>query len=177
MQPDVAYDFEFGRQFLSELKMIAGLHLLGEAPFEEDAQRATDLIVLRLDAVRIACRVRRHEYLERYEGEFTIRSSRPSGADTELGKIIEGWGDYMLYAFAGLDGRLAAWLLGDLHVFRRWHARQLVSLPAGGTPGLRVPNRDGTWFTAFTLADLPSEFIVARAHAPLTPRVFSGALA
>ena len=60
---------------------------------KEDAERNTDLIVLKLDAVRIACRVRNHEYITRYGDEFTIRAERPSGVKTELAKIIDGWGD------------------------------------------------------------------------------------
>jgi hypothetical protein len=164
MRPEVERDFEYGRNFLPHMKQIAGLYLIGEAPFEEDARRATDLIVLRLDAIRIACRVRRPQFEARYGGEFTVRAERGNGTDTELTKIIEGWGDYMLYGFGAEHGpRLSSWVLGDLRVFRRWFNRRLALLPAQRTPGTLMRNGDGSSsFLAFSIADLPENFIVAR---------------
>jgi hypothetical protein len=164
MRPDVLHDFDYGRQFLSEIRPICGQYLIAEAPFEEDAKRGTDLIVLKLSAVRIAVRIRRPDYLARYPDDFTLRCERSSGAETELGKIIAGWGDYMFYGFGSADGLLAAWLLGDLHVFRRWWARELWQ---GRKPGRKVPNGDGTFFRAFDVAALPDEFVVARQRAGL----------
>jgi hypothetical protein len=166
MRPDVEHDFEWGRQFIPELKQIIGVHLIGEAPFEDDAKRATDLIVLRLEAIRIACRIRRHQYLEPYGDEFTIRTDRPSGAETELGKLISGWGDYIIYGFASDDDSppLVAWVLADLSVFRLWYMRELVRLK-GVTPGAHKANFDGTRFAAFPINSLPAEFVVGR----LTP--------
>lgn len=163
MRPDVEHDFEWGRQFIPELKQIIGVHLIGEAPFEDDAKHATDLIVLRLEAVRIACRIRRHQYLEPYGDEFTIRTDRPSGADTELAKLISGYGDYIIYGFAGEDDSppLAAWVLGDLRVFRLWFMRELVRLK-GASPGDHKINLDGTRFAAFRISSLPAEFVVGR---------------
>ena len=100
--------------YLPEIKQVLGLYLIGEAPREEDEERNTDLIVLRLDAVRIACRVRKHEYALRYPDEFTIRAGLPSGMKTELTKIVEGWGNYFLYGFATADeSALCAWTLAD----------------------------------------------------------------
>lgn len=166
MRPDVAHDFNWGRQFLPEVRSILGRYLIAEAPFDEDAQRATDLIVLRLEAVRIAVRIRRAEHEASYGGEFTLRASRPSGAETELAKVIAGWGDYMFYGFGGDDGRLGAWVLGDLRVFRLWHASQMMRLPERQFPGKALPNRDGSsTFHAFRIDDLPSSFAVARKHA------------
>lgn len=163
MQPDVARDYEWGRQFLPEVRAILGSYLIAEAPFNEDAQRATDLIVLRLEAVRIAVRIRRGEHEVLYGDEFTLRASRPSGAETELAKVIAGWGDYMFYGFGHGDGRLGAWVLGDLRVFRLWHASRMVRLPANQFPGKAIPNRDGSSvFHAFQINELPASFTVAR---------------
>lgn len=160
MRPDVQHDFDWGRGFLPELKMIVGLNLIGEAPHEEDAERNTDLIVLKLDAVRIACRIRRHKYLDGYGHQFTLRSGRPTGAKTELAKVVEGWGDYLLYGFADEhDHRLAAWALCDLRVFRGWYFREVF---AGRKPGESRTNGDGTAFIAFSYGDLPDDFTVAR---------------
>jgi hypothetical protein len=160
MRPDVETDYQWGRGFLPELKRIAGEHLIGEAPEEDDRERATDLIVLRLDAVRIACRVRRHEYVG-YADEFTLRSGRPSGKKTELRKIVAGWGDYLLYGFAAADEcRLAQWCLGDLSVFREWRADKQARTHR--EPGTERTNADGTRFRAYRLAELPAGFVVAR---------------
>ncbi|MDO8588387.1 MAG: hypothetical protein Q7T82_15270 [Armatimonadota bacterium] len=153
-------------RLIPELKRICGEYLIGEAPEEDDAERNTDLIVLKLAAVRIACRIRTHEYMEAYGGEFTIRSSRPTGTKTELAKIIEGWGDYFLYGFSDAAGRiLAAWMLGDLKVFRHWFASQLVK-NKGNIPGTECANKDGSsLFRAFRIDALPSNFIKARRQA------------
>jgi len=173
MQRDVEHDYQYGRQFTAHIKQIAGEHLIGEAPFEDDAERATDLVVLRLEAVRIACRVRRARYETRYAHEFTIRAERSNHARTELAKIVEGWGDYLVYGFGEeTTRRLSSWLLGDLRIFRSWYSRELARLPAGETPGTRGINYDGrTAFSIFRINDLPVEFIVARATpaAPITP--------
>jgi len=150
-------------RLLPEIKAILGVHLIGAAPVEEDQQRNTDLIVLRMEPVRIACRVRRFEYMSQYRDEFTIRSDRPSGAKTELAKVVEGWGNYLFYGFASADGQsVAAWLLGDLTVFRRWYSDRLAALPAGTLPGALHHNRDGSSaFRVFCVTDVPDEFIVA----------------
>ena len=46
-------DKRWSDRFLPEIKGIIGAHLITEPPFEEDAERNTDLMVLRLDAIRI----------------------------------------------------------------------------------------------------------------------------
>jgi len=77
-------DKKWSDRYLPEIKSILGRCLIAEPPIEEDQERNTDLMVLRLDAVRIGCRIRKAGYLEKYGDEFTIRTSRPSGAKTEL---------------------------------------------------------------------------------------------
>jgi hypothetical protein len=155
------HDFDWQRAQLPEVKRILANYLITEAPAEEDTQRNTDLIVLKLDTVRVACRLRRYDYLVRYSDEFTIRTSRPSGATTELAKMLSGWGDYIFYGFTNQDASaLAAWLLGDLKVFRVWHHRELWN---GNRPGQGQQNGDGSsGFRAYRIGDLPPEFVVAR---------------
>ena len=152
-------DKEDSDAFLPEIKRILGEHLISEAPFEEDAERNTDLIVLRLEAIRIACRIRSHEYLKNYSDEFTIRAGRPSGTKTELTKIIEGWGDYFFYGFASEDrSRLVQWILGDLRAFRLYYNRCLYK---GERPGKSKNNIDGSSdFLAFRHRDIP-DFVIA----------------
>ena len=165
--PNYDVDFSWQRRFVPEMKRIIGEHLIGESPVAEDQERNTDLLVLRLEAVRIACRVRRnhHHSIGDRKNEFTIRTGRPSGAKTELAKIVEGWGDYILYAFGSADGNsLFAWVLGDLSVFRLWFMGWLAK-HEGTMPGTGQFNRDGSsTFRAFSISDLPSEFIIARKH-------------
>ena len=151
-------------QFLTEIKGILGVHLIGEAKREEDAERNTDWMVLGMAAVRIGCRIRRYKYLAAYGNEFTIRAGVISGAKTELTKIIEGWGDYFFYGFANEDGKgLAHWTLADMKVFRRYHCRMLANSPVGMWPGIGKVNKDGqTSFAAFKWSEFPPEFIVGQ---------------
>jgi hypothetical protein len=161
MRPDVAADYQFGRRFIDHAKTILAHHLISEASAEEDMRHNTDLIVLRLDPLRVAFRARKDRYRSSYGGEFTIRSSRPSGSETELAKVIAGWGDYILYGFGRDDAAyMSAWMLGDLRVFRLWSSRETVRL-SGKPPGSEQHNPDGTRFRAFKTADLPTEFVCA----------------
>jgi len=155
-------DKRWSDRFLPEIKQILGLHLIGEPPIEEDQERNTDLIVLKMDAVRIGCRMRRNEYLKKYPNDFTMRAGRPSGAKTELTKIIEGWGDYFFYGFANEDDSLIAhWILGDLKVFRRWFVFEICKRK-GSIPGVKKENGDNSSvFMVFSINDLPCEFFVA----------------
>lgn len=158
---DWRQDQVWARRFVPEMKRIVGEQLVVEAPYEEDAERNTDLIVLRLDAIRVACRVRRWKYLAQYGNEFTLRSERPNGAKTELTKIIEGWGHYLIYGFADAEERrLASWILGDLSKFRLWFMRRLVS-DGGRLPGIERLNSDGSSSLRAFSVDLVDEFLVA----------------
>lgn len=157
-------DFDWQRQFIPAITPILGAKLIKEAPALEDQKRNTDFMVLELGAVRVACRIRRWEQLvgdPRYGDEFTIRAKRPSGADTELAKLVSGWGNYIFYAFANEAGDdLASWLLGDLNVFRLWHSR---ALSLGKQPWVERSNHDGSSkFRIYTISDLPGNFVVDR---------------
>jgi hypothetical protein len=155
-------DKKWSDKYLVDIKRILGEHLIGEPPKEEDAERNTDLMVLRMDAVRIGCRIRKYCYYPSYNGEFTIRAGRPSGVKTELTKIIEGWGDYFFYGFANEDQTgLHAWGLADMKVFRLWFNRYLV-LNNGQVPGKSRGNADGSsTFIAFSWMDFPNNFLIA----------------
>lgn len=154
-------DKRWSDKFLPEIKSILGLYLIGEPPVEEDAERNTDLMVLRMEAIRIGCRIRRNKYLGRYGDGFTIRAGRPSGTKTELAKIIEGWGDYFFYGFCDdKEASLEIWTLSDLKIFRGWFTREI--LKTGKIPGDLKNNYDNSssllgikWF------NLPKEFVVA----------------
>ena len=146
--------------FLPEIKSILGIYLIGEAPMEEDRDRNTDLIVLKMEAIRIACRIRRKDYLNAYGNEFTIRCGRPSGMETELTKIIAGWGDYFFYGFGCEETKkLLSWTLADLKIFRLCFMRNLYK----GERVEEIPNKDNSSkFIAFPWKNFPDNLIIAR---------------
>lgn len=160
MRADVAADFQWQRKLLPRMRAIVGEHLaVEEAPFEDDTERNTDLIVLAAKAgeIRVGCRVRSLSYRAKYGDQFTIRYSRPNGVPTELDKILNGWGDYFLYGFAERGGlfrvpRFVTWTLADLSVFRSFYRRGL---------GMHVHNPDGTEGRAFEWSWFPPEFVIA----------------
>jgi len=153
-------DKKWSDAFIPEIKQILGLYLIGEPPVEEDQERNTDLMVLKMDAVRVGCRIRKNSYLNMYGGEFTIRAGRPSGVKTELTKVIEGWGDYFFYGFCNAEeSALCSWFLGDLKVFRLFLMR---SFAKKATPWKNKNNTDNSSsFMAFETSSLPKEFIIA----------------
>lgn len=156
-------DKRWSDRFLHEIKGILGQHLIGEPPVQEDQERNTDLIVLKMDAVRIACRIRKYSYWLQYQNEFTIREGRPSGFKTELTKIIEGWGDYLFYGFADAgESSLFFWRLLDLKVFRIELFRKLAQSPVRSLPGVAKANGDkSSTFRAFSIPDFPKTITVA----------------
>lgn len=160
-------DKHFSDRYLPAIKRILGEHLIGEPREEEDRLRNTDLIVLKMEAVRIACRIRRDSYLEAKAfaatSEFTIRAGRPNGIKTELAKIIEGWGNYFFYGFGEeTSDRLVRWTLADLNVFRLWYMQHLLE-HQGKPPTKMLPNSDGSSsFCVFQWNALPAAFVKAR---------------
>ncbi len=147
-------------RFLPEMKSRLGQVLICEPPIEEDQSRNTDLIVLKMDYVRIACRIRRFQYLEKFGNQFTIRCGLKSNSQTELDKVVAGWGDLIFYGFCDeSETKLAKWFIGDLNVFRSWYCGYL-RCNQGVEPGEKRDNKDGTSLRSFCVSDLPSNFIV-----------------
>lgn len=134
-------------RFIPEIKRIVGPYLLEPAPLEEDCKRATDLIILAARDKRIACRMRRPGYALKYPFDFTVRSHRDSGSETELSKLVNGYGDWMFYGHANDDETsISRWMLIDLHSWRahliRGEDRKIVAPHS-------KDNEDGTRFVAF----------------------------
>lgn len=122
------YNFGFQQKFYPDIKRILGINLICEAPITEDTKHNTDFSVFNLQSVRVACRIRRKDHYAKYSDEFTVRYKTYYGKDTELDKIVAGWGDYMLYGFGDeLECKLIAWKLADLKVFRKDINKQLVN--------------------------------------------------
>src|SRR3990167_1319494 len=154
---------EWSDQFIPIVKQIVGPYLLEPAPFELDVNEATDLLVFRARDMRIAARVRRPEFVDKFPWQFTIRSRVASGAKTEFAKIIEGWGDWFFYGFAYEgDGGIQRWMIVDLHAFRA----ALIQRKRGCPRHDEVPNGDGTCFHWFDVLSFPSQspILVAASH-------------
>lgn len=153
-------DFDWQAGFVPAIKAIVGPHLLDVAPFEIDAKQATDFLVLKADPMYIACRLRRPKHFDKYRGQFTIRSFRPSGAETEFAKIQAGFADWMLYGYgAANDCRVFGWMLIDLDVFRREIAQPWPG--PGKIEWGEKPNLDGTRFYWYEAKTFPRAMIIA----------------
>lgn len=149
-------------QFLPDIRRIVGQHLLTVAPDEMDWHQATDLVMLDATDMRIAARVRRPGFADRFPHQFTIRAQSQQGGETELSKIVNGKGDWMFYGHAGQDGSLVSWYLLDLNAFR-------AALIRNRQNGFQIQcgdkrNADGTAFKWFDIRSFPSEppLVVAR---------------
>lgn len=155
-------DKRWSDRFLTEIKRNLGEYLIGEPPIEEDQERNTDLMVLKLDTVRVGCRVRKNKYLSRYGDEFTIRAGRPSGTKTELTKIIEGWGQYLFYGFCDEDEvKLLKWTIIDLNSFRLMLSRYMAA-NGGKLPGVGKNNHDkSSTFLSFKVTE---ELVFAKGY-------------
>lgn len=136
-------DKRWSDKFLPEIKRILGECLIKEPPIIEDMEHNTDL-VLKLESIRIACRIRKYKYFEKYKNEFTIRAGRPSNKKVELTKIIEGWGDYLFYGFSDRqETNLYYWKIIDLNKFRLYFNRFLIK-NKGNVPGFKQQNFDNS---------------------------------
>lgn len=140
-------DRAWSDRYIPEIKRIVGPYLLEPAPIEEDCKRATDLIILAARDKRIACRMRRFGYAQKYPYDFTIRSHRDSGAETELSKLVSGYGDWMFYGHAAESGNtIAHWMLINLH---SWRAHLIRAEDRKAVTPDAKDNEDGTRFLAF----------------------------
>lgn len=153
-------DRQWSDKFIPQIKSIVGPLLLEPASFKLDAKEATDLIVFRARDMRIAARIRNHEYLKKYSHQFTIRSRRDSGAETELSKIVNGWGDWFFYGFSDREERtIVQWILIDLDHFRATLIRNSMNdvkiICGDGSNG------DGTHFKWFDVRSFPASLLIA----------------
>ena len=164
MQPQTTFQHNFGFQknFYSDIKVILGTYLICEAPITEDTKHNTDFSVFNLQNVRVACRIRRKDKYAKYGDEFTIRYKTFYGKETELDKIIMGWGDYLLYGFGDdVNRKIIAWKLGDLKVFRKEINQQLVRNSGKYDASYMKNIGSDSEFLAFKWNKFPSVFVVA----------------
>lgn len=150
-------DRSWSERFMPAVRQILGPLVLLPAAEHQDQLEASDLVILSVADLRIAVRVRRPGYADRYPHEFTIRYRRASGAKTEAEKIYDGFGDWLFYGHAGDDfGSIASWMVVDLHSWRAHVARWCAQ---GWRPEWNEQfNRDGvTSFLPFSVDDFRGE--------------------
>lgn len=147
-------------RYLDQVRALIGRHLLRISTEEEDTQQATDLVMLETGRQQIGVRLRRPGYAERYPWDFTIRARVPSGAETELDKILGGAADLFFYGHVNEEGTIHRWFLIDLHVFRN----AVIENRLIQRRSREVPNHDGTAGLAFDIRDFPQELLVAASH-------------
>lgn len=141
-------DFKWQERYYQIVRRILkdnAMHIIKIDVADDDAdmKQATDFVV----SVRggtVAVRIRRN--IANYYKDLTIRSTRPSGHETELQKIKNGFGDYYLYLWTE-NQTVADWWLVDINGMRK--ARMF------DVPRKEIWNRDGSSaFIAFTLEEL-----------------------
>ena len=162
-------DREWADQYEDQLKAIIASLLVKSASFRRDTREATDLIVHRVtngpragQAVgAIASRIRRpgnfwnRSFNSRvfWGLQFTIRSRRSNGVETELKKIVEdGFGDWFIYGHIEQE-LLRHWMVLDLEVFRAHINDPLLYKE-------EQDNKDGTFFTAYSLRSFPDNILI-----------------
>lgn len=151
-------DREWSDRFIPAIKRIVGPMLLQAAPELEDQKHATDLMVFVARDLRIAARVRRFGYADTYPWDFTIRHSRPTGAQTEWEKIVNGFGDWMFYGHSNnQQNDIQRWMIIDL---KRTRAALVFSETRRKIKIEHRTNSDGTTFLVFDARSLPPECIV-----------------
>lgn len=158
-------DRKWSDLYLPTIKKIIGPYLIDIASATVDQKQATDLVVINAKKA-IGCRVRRPGVYERFPLEFTMRSRRDSGAETEWAKVKAGWCDWMFYGHAAslANSDIYRWFLLDLGVWRE-----------GNTDGNEIPNDDGTYFRAFKVTDYPQSVIIGCGHKLRWPEKLPGA--
>lgn len=159
----------YNAQISALVSLVPGLRVR-EATILADQREATDMV---LERVHIACRVRKFGAYARYRHQFTMRSARGSGSETELLKVASGHAQLMFYGFAdAADCNLYAASVLDLDVFRKAYSLELLALANAHIAGYEYrqqvrrhhkPNPDGSSdFLAFDIDSFPGGLIVAQ---------------
>lgn len=145
-------DFEWQEGFADTVRRIVGPFLLSPSTLDVDRTEATDFMVLDGRDVRVAARVRRQGYAERYGDDVTFRSMRENGIRTEWAKVIEDrFADWSFYGHhTGVEHMIYPFFLLDLGVLRELHAAHGDSI----LYRRHVPNGDGTRFHVIRPGDL-----------------------
>lgn len=148
INPNFNNNFRFQDQFQKQVESILldnAKHIMTIrlATAIEDTKQSTDM-VMRIEAgVTVAVRVRRPNCQHR---DLTIRSRAYGGGNTEIHKLIEGWGDWYIYAWSNPQGLIDEWMLVNLHKVRQGN---LLTKPRKA-----ITNYDGTAFVNIGIEEL-----------------------
>ena len=157
LQTDYQVDRVWSDAHIEQVKKLIGPYLLEVSPFKVDTEQASDLVVLQNKSIKVACRLRRPPFAEKYGGQFTIRFHRTNRIKTEFAKIIDGWADWLFYGHVNDEGCIHAWWLLSLDIFRATLIRDPDSIRCE-----HKRNRDGTTeFMAYDIASFPSGLVIA----------------
>lgn len=156
-------DQAFANKFIADCQQLLGLACIQVADMDEDRHHNTDLM-FEVGYKRFPVRIRRGQQRLAFNrrNEVTFRYSRPSGVETELSKLLNGWGDCCLYGWGDeAQGRVVAYTLLDLHKMRGWLCQHALANHA--LPGRIQHDRDGSSsFIAFCLDCMPADIILKR---------------
>jgi hypothetical protein len=164
-----ASDRQWADGFEPQIRAIIGPLMVRGASFRLDTKEATDFIVYTIKSGprkdqpvgKVAARLRRPGVFyghsprsQVYWGyQFTIRTLRDSGVETELSKIMNGFGDW--YFYGHVEQRLVRhWMVLDLEIFRENEADPHVFRE-------EQDNRDGTYFSAYDVRTFPNDILIA----------------
>ncbi len=157
LRTDYQTDRLWSDAHIEQVKRLVGPYLLEESPFEIDTAQATDLLILQNKSIKVACRLRRPGFVEKYGGQFTIRLHRTNQSKTELAKIIDGWADWLFYGHVNDEGGIHLWWLLSLDVFRAVLIRDRETIRCE-----RRANKDGTTeLMAYDIGSFPSALVIA----------------
>jgi len=147
------HDLRLEERFATTIKGILGAQFFTKDP-AEDTKGGTDFIIWGLQPLRVAVRLRTHDYMLKYPNDFTIRWSRPSGVETEIHKIRKGLVDYLFYGFVdATEARLAAYFIGNLVVFRARNPKPVC---------IKTNTPPDSQLAVYSLSQFPADFIVKR---------------
>jgi len=147
-------DIRLEMKFAEQIKSILGRIFIKQDE-NWDVEKATDFLVLTIEPIRVAVRLRRHQYYEKYKEQITIRWTRPTGNETEIHKIRKGNVSHLFYGFVNADeNEIIQYIIGDLNVFR-----ESEPVPYQLKSNKNPPDSS---FAVYMLKQFPKEFIVSR---------------
>lgn len=142
-------DSKLEAQFANLIKNILGQTFIRQDEIA-DQEEGTDFAIFLVKPFRVATRLRRFYYFEKFYDEFTIRWSRPSGAKTEIHKIKEGLVDFLLYGFLSPDEtEIIQYFIADLKKFGDPQPQQI-----------KQNDPPDSELAIFKLSQFPKDFIV-----------------
>jgi hypothetical protein len=116
---------------MRHVRAALGGAFVKDATPAEDQTEATDLKTLILGSETIAVRIRDDSYRAKYGHEITLRADRPSGAKSELQKIMCGYSQWFFYGFANYETmRLTQYVLINTNGIREylWDSRDVLAI-------------------------------------------------